>query len=198
MAGDGPGTRAGGRRGTGHAARALLRPHLRLRDHPGHRLRRRGSDLGRPDQRAARARRALVGVGRVRLADEHDQPRGGRGPDRDVRRDGRDADRVTGGAGRLRRRRLPLRVRVRLRSDRASRALRDRRAGRPRPARGNRPARRGDGDRRRAPVPGRRPRRSSPGGCVGARARARPARRLHRRRQGLAPLRRPLRRAARA
>ena len=37
---------------------------------------------------ADRARRALVGVGRLRLADEHAQPGGGARPDRDVRRHG--------------------------------------------------------------------------------------------------------------
>ena len=121
LLGDGPGSTAGERRGAGHAARALLRPDLRLRDHAGDRLRRRRPDLGRARRGPARARRALVGVGRVRLADEHDQPRGGRGADRDVRRDGRDAGRLARGAGRLRRRRAPLRVRLRLRPDRAPR-----------------------------------------------------------------------------
>ena len=48
-------------------------------------------------RRAARPRRAVVGVGRLRVADERHRPRGGRGPDRDVR--------AHGGAARRRARR---------------------------------------------------------------------------------------------
>ena len=45
--------------------------------------------LGGPRQGAARAGGAVVGVGRLRLADQRDRPRGGRRAAGDVRRDGR-------------------------------------------------------------------------------------------------------------
>ena len=63
----------------GDAAGALLRPRLRARDHPVHGADGRRADLGGPGQGAARARRALVGVGRLRVADQRRRPRGGRG-----------------------------------------------------------------------------------------------------------------------
>ena len=55
-----------------------------------------GADGARADwdglgEGPARARRAVVGVGRLRLADQRRGPRGGRGPARDVRGDGGDA-----------------------------------------------------------------------------------------------------------
>ena len=46
------------------------------------------ADLGGPREGAARARRPVVGVGRLRLADQRRRPRGGRGAAGDVRRDG--------------------------------------------------------------------------------------------------------------
>ena len=72
----------------GHAARALLRPRLRARDHAVHRADVRPADLGRAGPGPAGAGRPLVGVGRLRVADERRRSRGGRGPHRDVRRDG--------------------------------------------------------------------------------------------------------------
>ncbi len=48
----------------------------------------RRADLGGAGQGPARARRALVVVGRLRVADQRRRPRGGRRPARDVRRDG--------------------------------------------------------------------------------------------------------------
>ena len=48
-------------------------------------------DLDRARARGSGARGALVVVGRLRLADQRHRPGGGRGPDRDVRRDGRAA-----------------------------------------------------------------------------------------------------------
>ena len=107
-----------------------------------------GPDLGGPRPRAARARRALVGVGRLRLADEHDRPRGRRRAARDVRRDGRDADRLARGAGC---RSATTRCSSASRTSRAAAApgaLRDRGARRPRPAARRSPGSRvGHGDR---------------------------------------------------
>ena len=62
-------------------------------------------DVGRPRAGAARARRAVVVVGRLRVADERRRPRGGRGAARDVRRDGGAARRRAVRAGGVRRRR---------------------------------------------------------------------------------------------
>ena len=91
------------RRRAGDAAGALLRPRLRPRDHPVH-----GADGPPPDlvgagPGPARARHALVGLGRLRLADQRHRPRGGRGPARHLRRDGGAADRLALRAGGLRR-----------------------------------------------------------------------------------------------
>ena len=69
------------RRGAGLAARAVLRPRLRLRADAGHRVHGR-----RPDVRAASGRGLLdprarvVGVERLRVADEHGRPRARRSP----------------------------------------------------------------------------------------------------------------------
>ena len=59
------------------AARALLRPRVRVRVHAGDDALARAADLGRAGTRAARARRAVVGMGELRLADE--RGRRGRG-----------------------------------------------------------------------------------------------------------------------
>ena len=93
-------------------------------------------DVGGPRQGAARARRAVVVVGRLRLADERRRPRGGDGAARDVRRDGGDARRGAVRARRVRRRRrccsrAPTAV-VRVRAHRAVRARQPRRPGAPR------------------------------------------------------------------
>ena len=92
----------GERRGARYAARAVLRPRLRLRVHAGHGADQRRPDLGGTRERPRRARRPLVGVGRVRLADEHRRCRRGRGPSRRLRRDDGDARRVARRAGRVR------------------------------------------------------------------------------------------------
>ena len=198
LVGDVQSRKRGERRGACHAARALLRPDLRLRDHAGDGPRRRRPDLGGARQGTGRARRALVVVGRVRLADEHDQPGGGCRPDRDVRGDDGDAGRVAGGPGRLRRRRVPLRVRLRRsfgsHTSSCTRSRAEATATCSVPSRGSRSARAiGVG----APLRRRRARRACAGGRVGARARDRHARRVHRRRQGLASCARSLRRAPR-
>ena len=101
-------------RRAGHAARAVLRPRLRAGHHPVH-----GADGGQPDldgprPRDPRARDAVVGLGRLRLAHQRDRPRGGRRPPRDVRRDGGAARHVAGRARRVRRPRAHLRRRVRV------------------------------------------------------------------------------------
>ena len=145
----------------------------------------------------ARARCALVVLGRVRLADEHDQPRGGHRPDRDVRGDGGDADRIAGRAGRLRRRRVPLRVRLRGGSDRSSGAVRRRRPRRPRSARGRRAHGSRHGSECLAPLRRGHARRQGAGDGVGGGAARRPAGCVHRRRQGLASCAQSLRRAPR-
>ena len=168
------------RRGARHSARALLRPDLRLRDHAGDRARRRRPDLGGPRPGSARAQRALVGVGGLCLADEHDRSRGGGRAARDVRGDGRDADRVVRRAGRLRRRRVPLRLRLRDRPDRAPRPLRRCRPGRSGAARGGRQARSGQRDRRGPALRRRGPRRQAAGRRLGDRARLRPPRPVRR------------------
>ena len=93
------------RRASGHPARALLRPGLRVRVHPGHEPARGRPDVGWSLPRDARPRGALVGVERLRVADERDGRRRGRRPAGDARLDGGDVRRRPGGPGRLRRRR---------------------------------------------------------------------------------------------
>ena len=111
-------------------------------------------DLGGAGEGAARARRAVVVVGRLRLADERRRPRGGRRAARDLRRDGGAARRRALRAGGVRRGGADLRARLRRRADRAHRAVHARQPRRAEPA----------------PV-GHRPRRSprrSPAGCWSA------------------------------
>ena len=86
--------RGGARDGHRQAARALLRPRLRAGVHAVHRAHVGPADLGGHRARDARARGAVVGVGRLRVADERHRPRGGRGSPRRVRRDGRAARRA--------------------------------------------------------------------------------------------------------
>ena len=98
-----PAQRDPARRRAGDAARALLRPRLRPRLHPVH-----GADGAPPDlvgarPGPARARHALVGVDRLRLADQRHRPRGGRRAPGHVRRDGGAADRLALRAGGVRR-----------------------------------------------------------------------------------------------
>ena len=86
--------RRAARRRAGDAAGAVLRPRLRAGDHPVH-----GADVPPPDlvgpgPGPAGAGDAVVGVGRLRLADQRHRPRGGRGPPRHLRRDGGAADRL--------------------------------------------------------------------------------------------------------
>ena len=121
------------RRRAGHPARALLRPRLRARLHPVH-----GADVGQPDlvgarPGPARARHALVGLGRLLLADQRHRPRGGRGAAGHVRRDGGAADRLALRARRVRRPRHRLRARLRGGADRPDRALHARQPRRRRP-----------------------------------------------------------------
>ena len=87
---------------------------------------------GRPP-RDARARGALVGLERLRLADERDRRRRGRRAAGHARGDGRHVRRRAVRAGRVRRRRPLLRRRLPPRQAAASRPLRCRRARRPRP-----------------------------------------------------------------
>src|SRR3954447_18873477 len=94
---------AGGR--ARHAARALLRPRLRARHHAVHRANGGASDLGGPRAGRPRAGDALVGVGRIRVADERGRPGGGQRSSRDLRGDGRVARGRSVRAPRLRRRR---------------------------------------------------------------------------------------------
>ena len=132
----------------------------------------------------------LTGTGR---------PGGGRHPPVDLRRDGRDADRLARGAARVRRRRLALRRRVRRRARRAPRPLRGRRPRRPRAARRDHAARVRDdhgGGAARASAPRSAATRRSSIWAVAIVVDLLGA--LHRRRPRLAPRRRPLRRAARA
>ena len=78
------------------AARAVLRPGLRLRADPGDREPLRRPLLGRPAARAAGARRHLVGLGRVRLADQRSRHAQAQRAAGDLLRDGGDAARVAG------------------------------------------------------------------------------------------------------
>ena len=103
-AGRPPRGKAGRGRAAGQPARALLRPGLRLRDHPGQRVR-----LGRRrDGRGCRGdrdpRRAVVGVGVLRVAGQHRGVRRGHRARRAAVDDGRAAHRLAGGPARLRRR----------------------------------------------------------------------------------------------
>ena len=82
----------------------------------------------------ARARGAVVVVERLRVADEPRRPRGGRRPDRDVRRDGAPSCRRAVRARGVRRLGAAVRARLRRRADRAHRAVRDRQPRRPEPA----------------------------------------------------------------
>src|SRR5215210_9301651 len=97
----------------GRPARAVLRSRVRVRDHAGDRADGRGSDLDRTRARHAGARRALVGLGGVRVADEPHR-RGGRPRAAlDARRHGGLPGRRAGHAGCLRGRRARVRDRLR-------------------------------------------------------------------------------------
>src|ERR1700742_2991737 len=121
------------RRRAGDAARALLRPRLRPRDHRVHLADVPPPDLDRAGPGAAGARRALVGLGELRLADQRDRPRGGPGPARLLRRDGLDADRGDLRARGVRQPGARLRPLDRLLPRRPHRALHDRRLARAEP-----------------------------------------------------------------
>ena len=119
-------------------------------------------DVAGTRPRPARARRPLVVVGRLRLAHERRRSGGGNRPARDVRRDGGVPRRCAVGAGRVRKRRACLRVRLRDRPGGAHLAVHDREPRRSGPAavrhgpcgqhgRRRRPAPRSFDDRRRAP-----------------------------------------------
>ena len=69
-------------RPAGHAARALLRPRLRLRADAGHRAPLYPPDGARSRREHGRARARLVVLGRLLLAREHRQGRRGAGPRR--------------------------------------------------------------------------------------------------------------------
>ena len=88
-----PRSSGGRRRGAGLAARAVLRPRLRLRADAGHGVHGRRPDVRRARPRAADPRDPVVGVERLRVADEHRRPRARAAAHRHVRRDGRDARR---------------------------------------------------------------------------------------------------------
>src|SRR4028119_2080628 len=86
-----------------HTSRAVLRPRLRLRPYPGDRLPRRPPHVDRDVAGRRSARGAVVGVGRIRVADQRRAGRGGNPrAARDPRRDG---GRAGGAAGGRRRRR---------------------------------------------------------------------------------------------
>ena len=146
----------GGGRAPGHAARAVLRPRLRLRPHAGDRL-----HLGRPHLGRDRAGdvdplRALVRLGRVRLAHERDRPERGLRQARRVRRDGGDVRRRPRRAAGVRRGRRALRALLLRRAADAHRPLRGgdtarRRAAGGVPARANGDSGAGAADRRRLP-----------------------------------------------
>ena len=152
----------GGARGEGHPARALLRPRLRLRLHPGHRPDGREPDLGGRRPGHARAGGRVVGVERLRVADQRPALRRRDRAGRAARGDGRDAGRGARGAGGVRRRLGRLRLRLLRRPRDPHRRLHLRRARRRRPRRDPRPRSgpaRGAGADRRRRVPRRRRRR---------------------------------------
>ena len=142
-------TRPGGglRRSPSHHPRALLRPRVRVRHHPGHRVHRRAPDPGGHARGVDPARAHLVGVGRLRLAGHDDPLRRGPRPDPALHRHGHDADHldraargVRGCARRLRR--------LAVDPDRHGPRLRDRPIPAPRPVRNRRAGRPRDGRRR--------------------------------------------------
>ena len=94
--------RAAGRGRAGHPARAVLRPRLRPGAHAVHRADGRRADLGGARQGAAGARRAVVVVVGLRVADERGRPRGRPRPPGDLRRDGRVPGRRAARAARVR------------------------------------------------------------------------------------------------
>ena len=193
-----PAGRRAARRRAGDAAGAVLRPRLRARDHPVH-----GADVPPPDlvgagPGPAGAGDAVVGVGRLRLADQRHRPRGGRGPARHVRRDGGAADRLALRARGLRQPRPALRALLRRRADRPHRPLHARQPrGRRAAPLGARP-RRQHRDRRRPAGRGLLPRRPRAGRAVAARPPPRHGRALLLRLGGVEAGPRPLRRAPRA
>ncbi len=111
--------------------------------------------LGAASSVGCSCRGALVGVERVRLADERDRRRRGWRPAGDARRDRGDVRHRPGGAGCLRRRRRAVRCRVRPRPPASSRPLGDRRPRRARPPRRASPVR-ADSDPRYLPARDRR------------------------------------------
>ena len=185
------------RQGERHAARAVLRPRLRARADAVHAADGRRADVERAREGDARARGAVVVVERLRVADEPRRPRGGRRPDRDVRRDGGVPRRRAVRAGGVRRLRADLRARLRGRAHRPHRPVRDRQPRRPEPARVGDRAGDLDRDRRRAARRGVVHRRDALGRAVGRRDPARLRRPVLLRRRGLADDAQPLRRALR-
>ena len=110
------------------------------------------ADLGGHAQGPARARDAVVVVGRLRVADERRRSRGGRGAPGDLRRDGRVPRRGAVRARRVRRRGAAVRVRVRGGAHRAHRAVHARQPRRRGAAPVGARARRQHGGRRGAAV----------------------------------------------
>ena len=104
-AGRGTLTRHARLRGAGLDARAVLRPGLRVRHHAGHRGGQRRADRRRPRPRGPGLRGPVVGVGRLRLADQRRRHRGGRPPRRPADEHGRNAGHRARGPHRLGRRR---------------------------------------------------------------------------------------------
>ena len=146
--------RGDARRRAGDAARAVLRPRVRARAHPVHDADGKDAHLGGPAQGPARARHAVVVVGRLRVADERRRPRGGGGAPGDVRRDGRVPRSRAVRARRVRLRGAAVRVRVRGGACRAHRAVHARQPRRREAAPfGDRTGRQ-HGDRRRTAVRG--------------------------------------------
>ena len=99
-----------GRRRARLAARAVLRPRLRAGDHAVHGADGARHDVGRPRQGPAGARRPVVDVDRLRLADERRRPGGARRPGGDHRVDGGAARRGAVRAAGVRRHGAALRV----------------------------------------------------------------------------------------
>ena len=161
------------RRRAGDTARAVLRPRLRARADAVHDADRARPELGGRAEGPARARDAVVVVGRLRVADERARAGGGRRAARDLRRDRGVPRRGAVRAGGVRVGGAVVRVRVRGRaclSHRAVLASEPRRSG---AAPVGQRSRREHGDRRGALV-----RRGShvggrAGRHLGARARAR-------------------------
>ena len=158
------------RGGARHRARAVLRPRVRARSDPVHRADGGDTDLGGARPGALRARRAVVVVGRLCVADERRRSRGRCGADRDLRGDGCVPRCGARRAPRLRGRRARVRLRVRARPRRPHLAVHDREPRRSGPAAVRDGARGKHGDRRLAPRRGLGDRRFRTGRALGGRA----------------------------